>query len=158
MIIFCDVDNCIADDLWRQPLICWHLPQGHARYHLYHTASVLDRGGWDNISRLREHIIRGAQVYFLTAMPERYAPIRKAWLRKIGLRWTRILFRPNDCVEDSVRLKRRMVRQLRAEGVPFYEVAAAYDDRRAVVEMFREEGLPGIHMEISPQEHLHRVI
>lgn len=148
MIILCDVDNVISDDNWRVPFIAWHRVGVHERFHDYHIASPLD-------AVVNLHLLTAGRprVYLLTAMPEEYAPLRERWLAQNRIRYERILYRANSDHRHSVDLKRAMVRQLRDEGVPLWECVAAYDDRRPVVEMFRQEGLPGVHVQIHEQEH-----
>lgn len=153
MIILCDIDNCISDDLWRHSLIDWAQPQGRDRYHSYHAASWRDKAR--NLSILR---YPHAAIFFLTAMPEEYRKLREGWLAWHGIHYERMLMRTGDHHLDSIALKRNMVRQLRSEGIPMGDVVAAYDDRRAVVDMYIAERLPGIHLQIHEQEHLHRII
>jgi len=153
MIILCDIDNCISDDTWRYPLINWVAPQGRERYHNYHRAASCDAAA--NLHVLR---VPDAKVYFLTGMPEAYAEIRVRWLLRHEVRFAGITFRANQCIENSVELKRLMLRGLRAAGVPLEDCVAAYDDRRAVVQMYCEEGLPGVHLQIQEQEHMQRVV
>lgn len=151
MIILCDVDNCISNDTWRSKFINWHRVGHDERFHEYHMAASLDEAR--NLDLIR---VPKARVFFLTAMPERYAHIREAWMRQYRIDYERILYRENGDHRHSVELKRSMVRRLREEGVPLWECIAAYDDRRAVVEMFKEESLPGKHIQIHDQEHYFR--
>lgn len=152
MIILCDIDNCISNDLWRHEFINWSLPQGRQRYHSYHSAAAFDTA--HNLDKLR---VPGAEVIFLTAMPQEYAVIRENWLAENFIKYSRILYRQEDHHLNSIQLKRNMIHQLRKEGIKLDQCIAAYDDRRSVIQMFIEEGLPGIHLQITEQEHLHRV-
>ncbi len=154
MIIVCDIDNCISDDLHRHNSIDWTKPQGRERYHDYHTQCIEDRPY--NLDKLR---YPEAAIFFLTAMPQEYSELRQRWLNWHGIHYERILYRNDDHHLNSVEVKRRMVHKLLAEGIPLLtDCVAAYDDRRAVVEMYKSEGLPGIHLQITEQEHLHRVV
>lgn len=151
MIILCDVDNVISDDSWRVKFIKWHQPSHHERFHDYHMAACLD-------SAANLHLLAHdkARVFLLTAMPEQYAHVREPWLQQYRVPYERVLYRGRNDRRSSVELKRAMVRQLRDEGIPLWECVAAYDDRRAVVEMYKEESLPGIHIQINEQEHFYR--
>lgn len=153
MIILCDIDNCISDDSWRYPMIRHDLPNGRARYDAYHCAAGADSPA--NLDLVR---VPWARVYFLTGMPEEYRHVRERWLWRHRIRYERILYRGTDHAIGSVELKRAMVRQLRAEGLPLEHCIAAYDDRPAVVAMYVEEGLPGFHLQIRDQAHLQAVL
>jgi hypothetical protein len=150
-IILCDVDNVLSDDNWRVQFIKWGHPDPHWRFHDYHAAAMLDSAA--NLHLLNHD---GARVFLLTAMPEYYAHFRESWLRQYGVRYERVMYRPKDDHRNSVELKRAMVQQLRAEGIPLWECVAAYDDRQGVVRMYIEEGLPGVHIQINDQEHFYR--
>ncbi len=149
-IILCDVDNVLSDDSWRVRFISWHKPDPHERFHGYHSAALLD-------SAYNLHLLArdDARVFLLTSMPEHYAYIREAWLRQYGVRYERVLYRSRNDHRSSVEVKRSMLNQLRDEGVPLRETIAAYDDRQGIVQMYIEEGLPGIHIQINDQEHLY---
>lgn len=144
MIVLCDVDNCISEDLWRVPFIRWHLPDPNLRFRDYHLAAALDSA--QNLDVLRQHW--NARVFFLTAMPEEYGGIRENWLQQNRINYERVLYRPRGNHQCSIELKRGMVRQLRDEGVPLWECRAAYDDRAEIVAMFQQEGLPGVQLRI----------
>lgn len=153
-VILCDVDNCIADDHWRHRLIKWHQPPTDARYHDYHLASALDRAA--NLEKLAQP---NSTIIFLTAMPIAYAEVRAAWMRRYKIRHELILYRPNEDRRDSVELKRAMVRTLILNfGLVLGEVRACYDDKLPVVEMYKEEGLPGIHLQINNQDGMHHAL
>lgn len=139
MIILCDVDNVLADDSWRVGFVRHEHPDPIQCFHAYHVASALD-----SVANL--HLVRvpGARVVLLTAMPEEYEPYRREWLTKARVPYEFILYRPRGNFDSAVEVKRAMVRLLRVQyQMDFAEVVAAYDDRRDVVEMFCEEGLPG---------------
>lgn len=153
MFIICDVDNCISDDHWRRKYIKWHQPRMRDRYHDYHSASMLDRA--ENLDILRHHRARNHKIIFLTAMPEEYEPLRTKWLKINNISYYFTIFRGNDCYLDSVELKRRMIWRLQELGLYAAECAAAYDDRRDVLAMYKGEfGLPAIHLQIHEQEKM----
>lgn len=152
MIILCDIDNCISEDLWRVSFIRWHLPDPDLRFRDYHQASPLDSAY--NLELLRDR--PKARVFFLTAMPEEYGGLRERWLQQWHVPYERVLYRPRNNHLSSVELKRGMVRQLRDEGLPLWECIAAYDDRPEIVAMYQQEGLPGVHVaihDIDYREH-----
>jgi len=150
VIILCDIDNVISDDLWRTKFIARHRVGARAQFQEYHMAALLD-------SAANLHLVADwrAKVYFLTSMPEEYAHLREAWLRQYRVRYERVLYRANYDHRPSPDVKRSMLKQLRVDGVPLREVVAAYDDREDVLAVYREEGLPAIHIQIHQQDHTH---
>jgi len=70
-------------------------------------------------------------------------------LAERGLRYERILFRPNNDHSDSVTVKRAMLAQLVNEGYNLSDCIAAYDDRQPVVDMYCDHNLPGVLVSID---------
>lgn len=150
-IVICDIDNCISDDGHRLHLIREH-PSGlpWAKYHLYHKACIRDKA--DFIPEIKD---RRYEVHYISGMPEAYRAIRLQWFlqngKKPGMR--QLHLRPNDAQGiPVVELKRAItIRLLETEFSP-EDVVACYDDRREIVQMYSELGLPGVHRAIRDDE------
>lgn len=130
--IIVDLDNCIADDAWRIPMIRWNETDLMERYHVYHTAAAFDSlANVDIISQMATPII-------FTARPEKYRPITEQWLARNSVPYAHLVMRPDDDHTPSTELKRRMLQSLpESTGIPWQWIVAAYDDRPDVVEMYR---------------------
>lgn len=144
--IIVDLDNCIADDAWRIPKINWSKPTPIARYHDYHSLS-----GFDAIGNLRifdEHADCGLIIF--TARPELYRALTHEWLTRRGVPYERLFMRGNEDHRDSIELKRTMVLNLPEfyYGIALEDIAAAYDDRQDVVDMYRSYKITAHRLEI----------
>ena len=154
-IVLCDIDNCISDDGHRVHLIQDH-PSGidWAKYHAYHKACVRDKA--DFIPEMG--FPRAYQVHFISGMPEPYREIRLKWFmmhgRKPGPNLLHL--RPMSDRRNSVDSKRATVIHLLETRFDPEDIVACYDDRREIVEMYQELGLPGIHRAIRDDEYHYR--
>jgi len=128
-MILIDIDGCISDDRWRLPLID-HTAQDP--WHDYHVAAEHDEPA--NLHVITEPAIA------LTAMPARYAEIRRRWLRQHAPAVVRVVMRPDGDHSSSPILKRNMLRFVRGQ-FPSERIRAAYDDRADVVSMYRRAGI-----------------
>jgi hypothetical protein len=148
-MILIDIDNCISNDAWRIPLIDWEASDPDQRFHAYHMASLLD-------APANLHKLEGAEeVIALTAMPERYARVRRAWLKEHAPAVGRVVMRPETDHRPSVELKRSMITYLVSQRLlRLDEVRAAYDDRPEIIAMYREEfGLPAHELRIHEEPY-----
>jgi hypothetical protein len=151
-IVIFDIDNCIADDHWRQPLIDWDL-SGDLRYARYNDAMDKDKLCNGEIFKLFMEL--GHTPVFFSGRPEAYRGKTALWLAD-NLSYTQNLFlRPNGTKGLTPRaLKERMLRNIEEECIARdIEVVAAFDDIPAVVEMYRELRIPAavlaIHSDLS---------
>ena len=132
-MILIDVDGCISDDRWRLSLVDY---SAEDPWHAYHLAAEHDEPA--NLHVLTEPAIA------LTAMPARYAAIRRSWLRRHAPAVVHVVMRPDDDLSESPILKHNMLRFVRSR-FPSEPIRAAYDDRADVVSMYRRAG---IHAEV----------
>ena len=76
-----------------------------------------------------------------------------AWLHFAGCDATGIFMRPNDCHDSSVEIKKvfldALLEELNEAGE---EIVAAYDDKQAVIDMYKENGINGIRIAIHEEE------
>lgn len=90
---------------------------------------------------------RGYQVIFVTGREEYTRSDSQAWLDRHNLSGIPLLMRSKgDTREDAMVKKEIYLRDIR----PFYEVLFVVDDRRSVVEMWREIGL--VCLQCAPGE------
>ena len=149
-----DLDNCIADDRPRIPLINWSLP-GEQRWDAYHDACGADSVG--NLPLVNLWHGNGTEraplrvPVFFTARPERVRRQTAAWIES-NFAWMlplsptparpyrfRLFMRDAGDARSSVEIKRDMLARLRSED-PRGVVVHAYDDVPAIVEMYRACG------------------
>ena len=131
--VILDLDNCIADDAWRIPRINWQKQDPLERYHEYHSLSGFDNS-WNSDLYDGSH-----DVIIFTARPVLYRPITEEWLRRHGIGYHHLTMRNTNDLRNSVDLKRAMLHWLpELYGVPWRHIAAAYDDRQDVVDMYRK--------------------
>ena len=128
-MILIDIDGCISDDRWRLPLID-HDAQDP--WHAYHIAAEHDEP-------MNLHVLTEPAIA-LTAMPARYAAIRRRWLRQHAPAVLHVVMRPNDDKSSSPILKHNMLHFVRSR-FPRQRITAAYDDRADVVTMYRRAGI-----------------
>lgn len=144
-VIF-DIDNCVADDGWRLPLIKWDEPDMEKRYDDYHRASLADRAG--NVAHFDREMRIGLIPIFMTARPVAFAAQTEAWLReKLGVDRHILLCRNNNDHRASVEVKREMLSWLFQYDVRLDCVMRAYDDRADICAMYREFGIDAIQMQ-----------
>ena len=147
-----DLDNCIADDAWRIPLVDWSAADSGKRYQAYHEACEGDKTGNRHI--LMDHINNGDHLFFLTGRPNAVRQKTVAWLQKrltealdSGI-ITRIptwglLMRNDGDERRTVDIKRSQLQSLAGDwGQALSDCTGAYDDREDIVEMYKHAGLP----------------
>jgi hypothetical protein len=144
-VIFCDIDNCIADDGWRRKLIDFRQASLTQRYHEYHRASLADLPAYiealvECINTAEKQTGSKPSVVFLTARPEGYRDITLQWLHKNfdANGDFSLLMRPANDSRPSPHFKVET-----AQGWLFEEhlnpdnVFAVIDDREDVLDAFR---------------------
>jgi len=137
-----DLDNTISDDSWRIQHIDWSRDNPFERYHRYHLLAGFDAFGNQDLVR---NLPEGTQIVVFTARPDFYAPITQEWLERNGVDYAAMLMRPTDDHTHSVDLKRRQLRKFFAMmGTKPSDVLCAYDDRKDVVQMYRDHGVKGV--------------
>lgn len=147
--IILDLDNCIANDEWRVPLIRWD-KTGFERYHAYHAAAYYDepRTGWI-LGALINHGVDVERVvvdaFVLTARPVVYRELTEQWLRKhlpLLVRLKGLLMRNHGNYCHSVDVKKEQVAQMLEHwDVDIGDIIFAADDRSDVIEMYKGLGL-----------------
>jgi hypothetical protein len=133
--IIVDLDNCISDDSRRIPLINWSEPDNFRRYHPYHMEMLGDPLGNEDIVRRPENII------VFTARPEYYRPPTCVWLVKHEIFPVAIFMRGNDDHRHSDEIKDEQLDRLLQGNITLNQIVCAYDDREAVLAIYRKAGI-----------------
>lgn len=138
-----DLDNCVADDGWRIPMIDWSKSVAEGRYDKYHALSSLDTP--HNVGLVDSSL----NPVFLTARPVMFYPQTQAWIRKhFGIQRPTIIMRNNDDHRPSPELKASQLSALLGGDYLFTNVAIAYDDRDDIVRMYRDHGVRAMQVAI----------
>lgn len=155
-----DLDNCLFDDKWREPLID-HRLTGNEKYAAYN-----ERLGEDKVCHLRHFRLMcddtRIQPIFMTGRQDRYFLATQDKIqRDLGV-WVElgqnIFMRKGDEQTRPADLKRRQLHELRAVltevyGPDGWEIVAAFDDLPNIVDMYREEGITACQLAIHPVSH-----
>lgn len=148
MVVIVDLDNCIADDKWRIPLINHQAASDFLKYHSYHMAIPGDPVA-------NRHILEGhmyGRIVISTSRPEMYRWLTVGWLDYHKIRYAQIFMRPkDDTTSSSAEIKRKALHAIRKQ-FPKCDIVMAYDDRPDVIEMYRQENIPATHLFINPYE------
>jgi hypothetical protein len=142
-VIF-DLDNCLADDRARIPLINWSEKHPDKRYAEYHRdVSNDDVGNYD----IFVAAVSEAKPIFMTARPH---SVGRSNVRMQTLLWIKdhlgvedpiLLMRNVGDHRPSVDLKRSQLSHLADWGVALTDITCAYDDRADIVQMYHDHGI-----------------
>ena len=143
-VIF-DLDNCLADDRARIPLINWSEKHPDKRYAEYHRHVSNDPvGNYDTFVAA----VWVEKPIFMTARPH---SVGRSNVRMQTLLWIKdnlgvedpiLLMRNVGDHRPSVDLKRSQLSHLADWRVALTDITCAYDDREDIVAMYREHGIP----------------
>lgn len=137
-VIVVDIDGVIADTSARQ-----HLLDGPGRrdWDAFFAAAGGDRP-LTAVPALLEVIDRSLGVVLVSGRPDWLVDTTVDWLARHGVRWDALVVRrPGDRTPAS-RFKMRVLRALVSAG---HRVVLAIDDDSAVVDAYRQVGLPTLH-------------
>lgn len=142
-----DLDNCLAHDAWRIPLIAWHEENLDARYRAYHALGAFDAAA--NHFTLHTHLRASHRIIISTARPRGLERATRDWLwgRLALLPWA-LFMRDHGDHRPSVVLKAEHLDAVLSSGVRIDQIASAYDDRPDVVAMYAERGIPATVLSI----------
>lgn len=144
-----DLDNCLADDQWRQRHVDWK-KEGNERYNEYDQRMI-----YDEPRHLAEFAFmsRFTTPIFFTGRRERWASLTMHWLRQNLHQHTPLIYMRRDNEESKPHVvKERMLRELLARVTPI-QIVAAFDDVPSIVEMYRRYNIAAdrlyIHDDLS---------
>lgn len=150
-----DLDGCISDDRWRRPLIIQLAPgegrwaDDHLRFEAYHNS--IPRDLFVNGKELRPNV----DFIILTSRPLRYRDETVFWLARNQISYRHLIMRNPSDLRPSVEVKREMVLWLsdpNSYAVRREMIVDAIDDRKDIVKMYRESGLPARVVNIDGTE------
>lgn len=135
MIILCDLDHTISDAAWRDDLI--------GNWDEYHSRLIEDAPIKGVVTMINAMYFGGADIYGITARPEKWRALTNQWLLKHGVEFERLLMRDDDDYRPAHILKPELARLHIGEDYA-KRVALVIDDRADVIEAFAAEGIVGM--------------
>jgi len=153
MDIIFELDNCLADDRERIPLID-HAAPPERRWNAYHDRCAQDAPVNMHILAAAAALARaaGGRILFHTGRPEHVRPETEAWLsaHAAWLGKYELRMRPMAAkITGSVALKAWQLDRARAAG---RNPALAFDDRQDIVDMYHNNNVAGIVLRIHGDE------
>jgi hypothetical protein len=150
-VIF-DLDNCIADDRHRLPLIDWSKEDLTERYAAYHEACHGDQPFHKEafMLALSTNSTNAFPVFF-TGRPEAVREKTAQWLeQRFGMHGMRLLMMRNDGDNRrAVDVKRDMLINFTAANhINPGDILCAYDDRQDIIDMYSAHGIPATLLKI----------
>jgi len=97
----------------------------------------LDNPNEEYVERLREYRAQGYKIIILTGRPERLRRATEEQLRRFGVEYDEIVFRPEGDYSKDHEFKARELAKLMQR----YTIEAVYDDSEAVVEAASRLGI-----------------
>lgn len=144
-VVIWDLDNCLADDLWRVPLIDWHL-RGDERYARY--GENCDQDTLHNLDKFEFMCKLGTPVV-ITGRTELLRAPTLRWTAQLGINPRNVLMRPLGVRTPAAQLKLNMLRQRFFS----HQVVAAFDDLPDVVAAYRSFGIASTQLIINELHH-----
>lgn len=147
-----DIDNCLADDGWRQERIEWD-KRGDERYRAYNA--VLEGDAPQHFSEFHLYMKIGAEPVFFTGRSEYLREPTYRWLerhyKQFGLQPRPVMYmRPNGHSATPRDLKEAMLRKFFSEHLGFgNRIIAAFDDLPTVVQMYKSYNIPAAQLAVS---------
>lgn len=143
-MIILDCDNVLSDDEWRLRTIDWDTEDQVERYRVYSKLAIFDEPRNQHLA-----IAPGKKVAIFTAMRDRYWRTRTAWFHKNKIHHDYLFMRGENDHRSSVEVKQEMLHNLmRMLNLQPNDIIAAYDDHPDIVQMYKRNGVNGIHIAI----------
>jgi predicted kinase len=133
-IVVCDIDGTVADGTHRQHHLDGETKDWKTYFSLMH----------DDVPRMEvynaamdEGVSEDAELVFVSARPEDYRKETEDWLHKHGMDYMHLIMRPQGNKRPDTEVKQKVLDKY----LKNYNIVKVYDDRPAVIRMWRENGL-----------------
>jgi hypothetical protein len=138
-VVVVDIDGVVADTSARQHLL--DDPGGRRNWDAFFAAAGGDRP-LSAVPALLEALDASVGVVLVSGRPDWLVDTTTEWLATHHVRWDLLVVRrPGDRM-PAARFKRRVLRNLTDAG---HSVLLAIDDDAAVVDAYRQAGVPTLH-------------
>jgi hypothetical protein len=128
-VVFCDIDQTIADGKWRETLIT-------ASWDAFHAASIDDKPFSDIIQVVNSC---PGRIVGVTSRPEKWRDITNRWLVQYSAHFDELLMRANDDFRPANITKVELIKAYLAQN-PTYAMSLIFEDDEAVTQAYRAEG------------------
>ena len=133
MDIIFDVDGTLMDIEHRRPL----LNQKRPDWKSFNYSMIFDTPN-ENICHIAQVLNQYCHIIIATGRSEEYRELTERQLKEAGVNYKAIYFRKDGDYRKDTIIKKEMLEQMKADGL---HPEIVFDDRDAVVEMWRELGL-----------------
>lgn len=130
-----DIDGTLADLTHRLP----HIQKAPKDWDAFFAACADDKPIEHTIKLAIDVSLAGANIVYVSGRSDQCREATEAWLRRHALPDGRVYMRKAGDHRPDHQVKVELLEQLRAEG---HNPVMAFDDRDAVVKMWREIGVP----------------
>lgn len=140
--VFFDLDGTLCDVRWRLRVLEKKLP---GSWDLFNSLCVYDDGHDMVIRQLKFLEEQGVAIFIFTGRNEKFRSQTEEWLRKRGIRYVRLIMRPEKHFAPSPALKLGMIRSVKKDfGLKVDEIFA-YDDGAFTLEHLAKNGYRCTH-------------
>lgn len=133
-IVVCDIDGTVADGEHR----VHHLEGEKKDWKTYFSLMGGDRPQHEvYTAAMEEAVANDGELIFVSARPEDYRKETEDWLHKHGMDYMHLIMRPQGNKRPDTEVKQKVLDKY----LKNYNIVKVYDDRPAVIRMWRENGL-----------------
>lgn len=130
-----DIDGTLADLTHRLP----HIQKQPKDWDAFFAACEADAPIQHTIKLAIDVALAGAAIIYVSGRSDQCRDATEAWLRRYALPEGKVYMRKAGDHRPDHQVKVELLEQLRADG---HNPVMAFDDRNAVVKMWREIGVP----------------
>lgn len=132
--IICDIDGTLADCQHRRHFLQSN-PVDWNRFFGAMGSDLLIEPVADLVESL---YCDGYNIILCSGRPEKYRQLTEEWLDCFGVRWHELHMRMDGDHRSDIIVKREMLREFQSRDL---DIRFVIDDRKSVVDMWRDEGL-----------------
>lgn len=140
MIYLFDIDGTLANIEHRLHFIQQEKPDWTAFY----NDAASDSPIWEIVTVARCLQSEGQRIFMSTGRAESIRELTMTWLRKYRIPVEALYMRQNGDHREDFEVKSDIIDHIfsdQPQGVPYNKLAAAFEDRQQVVDMYRARGL-----------------
>ena len=150
--IFVDIDGTIADLTHRVHHIANDKSSEQKDWEAFYRDIDKDRPILPTIDLVRTLKAKGWFIILITGRDCARRASTEEWLERHAVPWDALLMRPLGDHASDVKIKRAWLKKMRDGELVFENIALpelVIEDRRKVVDMWREEGLIALHCDVG---------